>query len=231
MVKNKLEETLINISENYKELISNPNFFKERKKVKNLYLESMNQLIDSVKSKNFVYLNTDLSNLNVNEENFSYTFKPLIIRKYEREKILEYKESIHSIEFDSLYPNILLKLSKLGVITFNDLDFKEVIIHLIENKNYYKTKNANLYKLVKILINYTYTALVTKKSDVFYNVTNFNLIATHTSSIFDTLIQDTNCVISIYIDTIYVKKYEENKKLINGILKKLELPYEIKKIN
>ena len=190
-------------------------------------LNSLNRL--SIKDINNVFLNFidyffDSYQINDLEISDNRSYGTTLIN----DKLRNYwHTNISKISFNSLYPNIIVKLYENGKLKFNIDEFAIIYSFMVKNINIIKNhKNiTDVSKLLfKFLINYTYGALSNPKFSNFY-VDKHRLICEY---IHHPLVTFKNDYIDniIYVDTdvIYLDFLtKEIKKQFDW----LELPYEI----
>lgn len=138
------------------------------------------------------------------------------------------------IEFISLYPHILIKLLKSGELRINIKEFATIYEFLVINRGEIK-KHPSLitdgYRMLKYIINATIGTLFGSHYNhnkphykSFLNINDAELITTHTLQVFSELMKDTDNILYIDCDSIYLKTVTDDViNKLNGI----GLPYEI----
>ena len=137
-------------------------------------------------------------------------------------------EASHVITFNSLYPNVILKLTDFGVLKYNHIGFNNYVIDIIKLYQH-QDKKSKIRYVTKSLVNYIFGILCSDKVE--YGVLSISPITQYSGYIFDMLNSFINEDIKfINIDQIYLTNYEKNKILIHYILDKIDLPYYVEKI-
>lgn len=221
-MKEKIKEMLIELTSKHEGILESfkkePNYhYKNTADLSFLYDDCMNQLMIVVGSDKLIKWNFPTT-----DKGRAYNYKSDIKG-----------QPTHVIEFNGLYPNVLLKLYDEGLLKFNCKAFGDVILTLFRNKDFFKKEflSSDVWLLTKILINWTYGKLGSDKS--IYSVDIFRMISLYTKPFFDMLIEMCpKSILEIKIDEIYIKNYDNEyvNKCIHHVLDKLDLPYEIEKI-
>ena len=171
------------------------------------------------------YFFTDYVTIKMSYDGPEYFGAPILLN--ERIK-LKWLENFSSIEFNSLYPNIIVKLWEKGELKFNIYEFGIIFKFIVQN---YKTikKNPNLTDvsrlLIKYFINFTFGATVNRFDTSFIYLNSHDKIVSYTKETFEHLMeQNTNNIFYIDTDTIYLD-YITPEVLSN--VKSLGVPYSI----
>lgn len=142
---------------------------------------------------------------------------------------LKWMKDISYIEFESLYPNIIIKLWKENKLNFSVYEFGLIYTFLV--KNYKKAKNQNIKNesilLWKIMINFLYGVSnnIYRKNQIV--IDNVDLIPNYTRETFQNLFQNHSDNVA-YIDTDQIYLDYISPEIINNYIKPLGLPYVIK---
>lgn len=154
----------------------------------------------------------------------------------------------HTVTFEAMYPNIMLKLYEDNIMKYSNKAFGAMVNDLfkhrseikrrfttaredtIENYLVDKITHDDIWYLTKILINATYAEL---GSDSKFKVTHFKSISTYASGQFNQLIEMLgNFVLEINVDTIHLSHYNVDyvKDIVHHVLDKTGLPYSIEEV-
>lgn len=141
----------------------------------------------------------------------------------------KWMKDISYIEFESLYPNVIIKLWKENKLNFSVYEFGLIYTFLV--KNYKKAKNQNIKNesilLWKIMINFLYGVSnnIYRKNQIV--IDNVDLIPNYTRETFQNLFQNHSDNVA-YIDTDQIYLDYISPEIINNYIKPLGLPYIIK---
>jgi hypothetical protein len=138
-------------------------------------------------------------------------------------------DNINYIEFEKLYPNIILKLIKNKIFILNIKEFEFIFEFLVNNIKNMKNKCENdIYLLYNLTINFFYAIisnnihndllLKIKTSNEYNIVDNIN---SYMHNFWKKIIEDDN-IIYINIDSFYYKNEDDN--IIKMIIE-LDLPF------
>jgi hypothetical protein len=144
------------------------------------------------------------------------------------------KSDITKIDFNTLYPNIIVKLFDRGDLEFNIHEFGYIFKGLLEARREVKDlsdpTNHNTYKHLKmfinVLINFTYGCIRNYNERSIISASNTNNIPTYCSDIFNHIFNENNTVMYIDTDEIYIDGRSELDGIIAQI-DKLDLPYRV----
>ena len=143
---------------------------------------------------------------------------------------LKWLKDISYIEFNSLYPNIIIKLWKENKLKFSIYEFGLIYTFLVENKNLI-LKNPNIKEesklLLRVIINYLYGASNNLSITNKVVIDNLELVTLYTKETFQQLFENNKDNVA-YLDTDQIFLDYVSPEIINNYIKPLGLPYIIK---
>lgn len=130
-------------------------------------------------------------------------------------------KNIKKFSFISLYPTLIIKLIDNNIIKINRNDYYTIFKYLVNNRNYFKNKSS--YVIVKIIINYFYGILVSKKQNkiILQNFEEFDNYKYHMYDNIKTILKDD----LIYLDTDQFYYIDNNYNI------DFNIPYEIEDVS
>ena len=179
-----------------------------------------NDIIEKLLNTFFNYKSVDLD---IDTEIYKYHYNQgTVYIKHEN----IYIENGFKIEFNSLYPNLIIKLWESGEINFNIYEFGILYSFLV--KNYTKVKKLDVNENIKVLwrkiINYTYGILI----NINYSPIKCDYIFLVTSYMFnfynDLRVKYNDLLLYIDTDVMYLD-YITNDLLYD--IKNINIPFEI----
>jgi hypothetical protein len=150
--------------------------------------------------------------------------------KLNENKVGKILHNVSLIEFTSLYPHVLIKLLKSGELKINIKEFATIYEFLVTNRFEIKQHPSLItdgYRMLKYIINSTISILFGSHYNhhkPFLYINNVELITTHTEQIFSELMKDTDNILYIDCDSIYLQNVTYS---VTNKIDKLGLPYDI----